>query len=162
MKAAGIGGGPIINICLIIGLGIETKTSMAITYIFLIGGSVASMYANYGKKNEKKSRNIIDTNLVIITLPLTVSGSIFGVLPTPYQALFNHFISEFLITIAFSVLLSYLAVSSYKKFRESQRAELSAPLLPQVAVELEEVGKKPKINERLAQILEKESVPFPI
>ena len=80
IKAAGIGGGPIINICLIIGLGIETKTSMAITYIFLIGGSVASIRSNYGKKTPDKSKNLIDTNLVIITLPLTVSGSIFGVL----------------------------------------------------------------------------------
>jgi uncharacterized membrane protein YfcA len=79
IQAAGIGGGPIINICLIIGLGYETKTSMAVTYIFLIGGSVASIYSNYGKKTPNKARNIIDTNLVIITLPMTVSGSIFGV-----------------------------------------------------------------------------------
>lgn len=79
-QAAGIGGGPIINICLIIGLGYETKTSMAITYIFLLGGSTASIYTNYGKKVGKTSRNAIDTNLVIMTLPMTVSGSIFGVL----------------------------------------------------------------------------------
>jgi uncharacterized membrane protein YfcA len=79
MKAAGIGGGPIINICLIVGLGYETKTSMAITYVFLIGGSLASIYSNYGKKTDDQSKNIIDTNLVIITLPMTVSGSIFGV-----------------------------------------------------------------------------------
>jgi uncharacterized membrane protein YfcA len=78
-KAAGIGGGPIINICLIIGLGIEIKTSMAITYIFLIGGSLASIVSNYGKKTPDNTRNLIDTNLVTITLPLTVSGSIFGV-----------------------------------------------------------------------------------
>lgn len=79
-QAAGIGGGPIINICLIIGLGYETKTSMAITYIFLLGGSTASIYSNYGKKIGKSHRNAIDTNLVIMTLPMTVSGSIFGVL----------------------------------------------------------------------------------
>lgn len=79
-QAAGIGGGPIINICLIIGLGYETKASMAITYIFLLGGSTASIYSNYGKKIGTSNRNAIDTNLVIMTLPMTVSGSIFGVL----------------------------------------------------------------------------------
>ena len=79
-QAAGIGGGPIINICLIIGLGFETKASMAVTYIFLLGGSTASIYSNYGKKVGKTNRNAINTNLVIMTLPMTVSGSIFGVI----------------------------------------------------------------------------------
>jgi uncharacterized membrane protein YfcA len=62
-----------------LGLGYDAKTSMAITYIFLIGGSLASVYSNYGKKNQDGSKNIIDYNLIIITLPMTVSGSIFGV-----------------------------------------------------------------------------------
>ena len=53
---------------------------MAVTYIFLIGGSVASIVSNYGKKAPDHSKNLIDTNLVTITLPLTVSGSIFGVI----------------------------------------------------------------------------------
>jgi hypothetical protein len=52
---------------------------MAITYIFLIGGSVASMYSNFGKLTKDKSKLLIDYNLVMITLPMTVSGSIFGV-----------------------------------------------------------------------------------
>lgn len=78
-EAAGIGGGPIINICLIIGLGYETKTSMAITYVFLIGGSIASIYSNYGKKTPNKRKNVIDANLVLMTLPMTASGSICGV-----------------------------------------------------------------------------------
>lgn len=62
-----------------LGLGYETKESMAITYIFLIGGSVASMYSNYGQRTKDQVKNVIDSNLVIITLPMTVSGSIFGV-----------------------------------------------------------------------------------
>jgi hypothetical protein len=52
---------------------------MAITYIILIGGSIASIYSNYGKKLATKSKYLIDSNLFIITLPMTVSGSIFGV-----------------------------------------------------------------------------------
>jgi hypothetical protein len=53
---------------------------MAITYIFLLGGSVASMYSNFGKRNKDNSKNLIDENLVILTLPMTVSGAVIGVL----------------------------------------------------------------------------------
>lgn len=79
MQAAGIGGGPILNICLMIGLGYSAKESMAITYIFLLGGTVASIYSNYGKRNKEDTRNLLDENLVVITLPMTVAGSVAGV-----------------------------------------------------------------------------------
>lgn len=79
IKAAGIGGGPILNISLMIGLGYDTKDSMAITYIFLLGGTVASIYSNYGKRNKEDTKNVIDESLVVITLPMTVAGSITGV-----------------------------------------------------------------------------------
>lgn len=61
------------------GLGYNAKDSMAITYIFLLGGSVASIYSNYGKKNLEKTKNVVDENLIMITLPMTVSGSVVGV-----------------------------------------------------------------------------------
>lgn len=153
-QAAGIGGGPIINICLIIGLGYETKASMAITYIFLLGGSTASIYSNYGKKIGKTKRNAIDTNLVIMTLPMTVSGSIFGVLFIVNQALFNHFISELFITIAFTVLLTYLAYSSFKKFQDSRnvaKVDLATPLV--ISTEMEELTNAKSMDARLVEIL---------
>jgi len=53
---------------------------MAVTYVFLIGGSLASIYSNYGKRNKDGTKIIIDYNLIMITLPMTVSGSIFGVI----------------------------------------------------------------------------------
>ena len=59
-KAAGIGGGPILNISLMIGLGYDTKDSMAITYIFILGGCVASIYSNYGRRNKENTKNLID------------------------------------------------------------------------------------------------------
>jgi hypothetical protein len=43
-----------------LGLGYNAKDSMAITYIFLMGGSVASIYTNYGKKNKEHSKNVVD------------------------------------------------------------------------------------------------------
>jgi hypothetical protein len=41
---------------------------------------VASMYSNFGKRNKDNSKNLIDENLVILTLPMTVSGAVIGVL----------------------------------------------------------------------------------
>jgi hypothetical protein len=43
-----------------IGLGYGTKDSMAITYIFLLGGCVASIYSNYGKRNKEDTKNLVD------------------------------------------------------------------------------------------------------
>lgn len=52
---------------------------MAITYLFLMGGSIASIYSNIGKRNKEDTKNIIDESLVIMSLPMTVSGSVVGV-----------------------------------------------------------------------------------
>lgn len=35
-----------------IGLGYNAQDSITITYIFLFGGSLASIYSSYGKKNK--------------------------------------------------------------------------------------------------------------
>ena len=61
------------------GIGYTTKNSMAITYLFLIGGSCASIYGSYGKKIEKSNKNLIDYDLVMLTMPMTISGTMFGV-----------------------------------------------------------------------------------
>jgi len=61
------------------GFGYSTTQSMAITYIFLMGGALASIYSNYGKLNKNSTKKLIDENLVILTLPMTVSGSVIGV-----------------------------------------------------------------------------------
>ena len=48
-QSAGIGGGPILNICLMIGFGFDAKHSMSITYLFLMGGAAASLWKNFRK-----------------------------------------------------------------------------------------------------------------
>ena len=78
-QSAGIGGGPIINISLMLGLGYNPKDSMSITYIFLIGGACASIVKNKDKKNIKTGRPLMDYTLIMVTLPGAVSGSLFGV-----------------------------------------------------------------------------------
>jgi len=63
-----------------VAFGYSTKNSMAITYLFLLGGSFASIYSSYGKKLSKKSNiNLVDYDLVLLTMPLTISGTMFGV-----------------------------------------------------------------------------------
>ena len=62
-----------------LGLGYEAKDSMSVTYIFLMGGAFASIWKNKNKKNIKTGGPIIDYNLVMLTLPGAVSGSLFGV-----------------------------------------------------------------------------------
>jgi len=51
---------------------------MCITYIFLMGGSLAPMIVNYSKKNSK-GYPVMDYNLILLTLPMIMSGSIYGV-----------------------------------------------------------------------------------
>ena len=79
IESAGIGGGPILNICLMMGLGYETKEAMALTYIFLMGGSLGSILQNYPKKRSD-GFPLMDFELIEMTLPMTLSGSIFGVI----------------------------------------------------------------------------------
>lgn len=62
------------------GFGLGSKESMSITYLFLLGGSVASIYSNWGKRNKENTCNLIDEKLVVISLPMTVTGSVIGVL----------------------------------------------------------------------------------
>jgi hypothetical protein len=63
-----------------LGLGYDAKDSMSITYVFLIGGAFASMVKNKDKKNPKTGAPLMDYTLIMVTLPGTVSGSLFGVI----------------------------------------------------------------------------------
>lgn len=60
------------------GLGFGPKTAMALTYIFLMGGSLAAMIQNHHKKR-KNGYPVVDYELLELTLPLTLAGAIFGV-----------------------------------------------------------------------------------
>lgn len=77
-QSAGIGGGPIINICLMLGLGYQSRKAMSVTYIFLMGGSLASIFQNLTKRRPNGNL-LIDYNLVALTAPMITTGSLFGV-----------------------------------------------------------------------------------
>lgn len=78
-QSAGMGGGPVVNICLMIGGGIDTKEAMSITYLFYMGGSAASIIKNYKRFLPGTRRLAVDYDLFIITLPMSISGSLLGV-----------------------------------------------------------------------------------
>ena len=65
-----------------IGFDYSAKKSMSITYLFLLGGSTASMLKNFQKKNPKTGGPLMDYNLIAMTLPMSASGSILGVIFT--------------------------------------------------------------------------------
>lgn len=62
-----------------IGMGYDTKLSISITYIFLIGGSIASIWKNSTKKNPQTGASYVNLDLIILTVPTMTSGSLFGV-----------------------------------------------------------------------------------
>lgn len=78
-QSAGIGGGPVLNICLMVGLGYQSKESMCITYLFLMGGAAASICKNFRKINPETGRLRMNYDMIMLTLPMAASGSIFGV-----------------------------------------------------------------------------------
>lgn len=77
-QSAGIGGGPVINLCLMLGLGYSSRVATALTYIFLMGGS-CSAYLQNMKKKRPDGTLLIDYQLVVLTLPMIMTGSLFGV-----------------------------------------------------------------------------------
>jgi hypothetical protein len=62
------------------GLGYHAKLSISITYIFLIGGSIASVWKNSKKKNSQAGKSYVNLDLILLTLPIMSSGTIFGVI----------------------------------------------------------------------------------
>jgi len=67
-----------------IGMDVNVKKSVTITYLFLFGGALASTIINYRRADENGKR-LIDYNLILMTLPMLISGVIFGV----FQILFR-------------------------------------------------------------------------
>lgn len=62
-----------------ISMGYDAKLSISITYIFLIGGSIASIWKNAQKKNPKTGSSYVNLDLILLTIPTMSSGSLFGV-----------------------------------------------------------------------------------
>ena len=68
-----------INVLLITGLDYSAKESILISYIFLMGGGLAATITG-AKKFSASGKRLIDYNLVMITVPMMISGAVFGVI----------------------------------------------------------------------------------
>jgi hypothetical protein len=62
-----------------LGMSYPTKLSISITYIFLMGSSLALLWKNATKKNTLTHRSNMNPDLILLTLPIMSSGAIFGV-----------------------------------------------------------------------------------
>jgi hypothetical protein len=45
-----------------------------------MGGAFAAMWVNFQKRNPKTGGPLMDYNLIMVTMPMSVSGSIYGVI----------------------------------------------------------------------------------
>jgi hypothetical protein len=61
-----------------IGLNYSLKKSIHYSYVIMLGASISSIIQNY-IKSRKKNDSSIDFDLILITLPMMLSGSIIGV-----------------------------------------------------------------------------------
>lgn len=61
-------------------MGYDAKLSISVTYIFLIGGSIASIWRNSQKINPKTGKTDVNLDLILLTIPSMVSGALFGVI----------------------------------------------------------------------------------
>ena len=66
-----------------------------------MGGAFASIWKNKNKKNSKNGNPLMDYNLILLTLPGTISGSLFGVNNSLYLDNFKSFHIRFSNNIAF-------------------------------------------------------------
>lgn len=57
-----------------------SKMSISLTYIFLIGGSLASIWKNSTKLNPVTQKTYVNLDIVLITLPVMNSGAMLGVI----------------------------------------------------------------------------------
>lgn len=60
-------------------LSYNSKLSISLTYIFLIGGSIASIWKNSNKKNPNTGLSYVNLDLILLTLPMMSTGAIIGV-----------------------------------------------------------------------------------
>lgn len=50
------------------------------TYLFLAGGSIGTMWKNSQRINPKTGKTFIKLDLILLTLPCQLSGALFGVI----------------------------------------------------------------------------------
>jgi hypothetical protein len=64
---------------LMMGMDYPAKVSIALTYLFLAGGCLATIWKNASRRNPKTGKTFIKLDLIMLTQPIMSSGALFGV-----------------------------------------------------------------------------------
>jgi len=107
----------------------SAKKSITICYIIILFGSVGNLFNLY-KETLPNGVPIIYYDLIIITLPLMLSGAIYGVS-------INLMLPDLFIGIILSIILCYSFYMTFKKFKSQRKLEKDQNLIKLV--------KKPEI-----------------
>lgn len=64
---------------LMMGFDYKAKVSIALTFLFLAGGSLASIYKVSQRRNPQTGKTNVKLDLILLNLPCLSSGALFGV-----------------------------------------------------------------------------------
>ncbi len=102
-----MGGGPVITICLQIFFKLDIKTAVKYTYLLMFGGGIASSIVNFWKK-DREGFPLVNYELVLLTLPTIVAGSLLGVY-------INNILPEACILGLMIMFLAFISHRTYRK-----------------------------------------------
>lgn len=110
-------------------MGIQAKQSVVYGILFIIGGAIASMINNWGKKHPTMSQPLLNIDLAILAMPMISSGVLVGVYNFfIVQGMFYSLLSElhiFLILIILIVWMIYIVgIKIYRAYSSLQNESL--------------------------------------
>lgn len=95
------GGGILVPIfCLV--MGFPTKQAIPLSNITILGGALANAFLNWPKRHPQADRPLIDWDLMLIMVPLTLAGTLIG-------AIFNKLLPDLLLAILLAAALCAIA-----------------------------------------------------
>lgn len=74
------------------GLDYPAKVSIGLTYLFLAGGAVASIWKTSVRKNPQTGKSFVKLDLIQLTFPTMSSGALFGVIFSLYEGFSKEFL----------------------------------------------------------------------
>ena len=115
-SSGGIGGGGIVVPVYILVAGLTPKVAIPLGAVTVLGASLASTMMNAKRRHPLADRPIIDWDLVLVTLPLTLIGALMG-------AILHRMMSEQFLIVLLVLLLSVSAHSTLAKAKRMHDAE---------------------------------------
>ena len=112
----GIGGGGILVPIYTLVLKFTPKYAIPLSNVSVFGGAVANVLLNLRKRHPDADRPLVDWDLILVMLPLTLSGALIG-------ALINKILPEWLLTSLLVIVLGFTTYRTLKKGKELYEKE---------------------------------------